>query len=129
MIYLKLEIRSQTKQTPVLRKQSWIIVVLGVMLSLLQPQLFLAAFTAGVLTNIIICVLLASFNFFIEISLMPTPAFLFGFSFHFLPSRHNFFKLSSICYAKDGRHKDIKYGLALRELLVSLMGKENANNF
>ena len=92
MIHLKLEISSQYKQIPVLGKQLWIIVVLGVMLSLVQPQLFLAAFTAGVLPKYYyLCSagLLQSFFFFFEIPLMPALAFFSGFSSHFPPSRQN----------------------------------------
>lgn len=49
MIHLKLETRRQTKEIAVLGKQSWIILVLGVRRSLVGPQLFLAALTAGAL--------------------------------------------------------------------------------
>lgn len=49
MVHFRLETRKQTKEIAVLGKQSWIIVVLGVMLSLVGPQLFFAALSAGVL--------------------------------------------------------------------------------
>lgn len=52
-----------------------------------------------------------------------------AFHLTFLPAGTIFLKYSSIWYAKNGRHKEIKYGPALQELPVLLMGKEEANSF
>lgn len=132
MIHLKLEIRSQNKQIPVLGKQLWIIVVLGVMLSLVQPQLFLAAFTAGVLPKYYyLCSagLLQSFFFFLKYHWCQLWLSFLAFHLTFLPAGKIVLKYSFIWYAKNGKHKEIKHGLALKELLVLVVGKEDASSF
>lgn len=125
-IHLKLEIRSQTKQLLVLGKQSCIIIVLGVMLSLAQPQLFLVAFTADILPKYYYsCSTSLLQSFFFENTIDANS----GFSCYFPPSRYHLLKCSSVRYAKNGTYRGVKHGLAVKEFLVLLMGKSRCKQF